>query len=220
PLEVELGRDAQVEVHVQGVVVRDEGTRVRPGDERVHHRRLHLEEIPLVEEASDEADEARALAEDLPDVEVGGQVEIALAVARLNVLEAVPLLGKGAQRLGEDGPLVGGDGQLAGARANGPTGGADPVAQVEQLEQAKALLAEPVLPELDLQVASAIANDEEGHLPEGPDHHDPAGHGEDGGILFDLLGGLALEAPMQLRGDVLHAPAVPPRIDSTLTKEL
>ena len=43
PLQVELGRDAQVEVHVERVVVRDE----RPGGgaagDRVQHRRLDLD---------------------------------------------------------------------------------------------------------------------------------------------------------------------------------
>ena len=53
PLEVEFRRDAQVEVHVERVVVRDE----RPGrgaaGDRLHHRRLDLEESALVEEPAD-----------------------------------------------------------------------------------------------------------------------------------------------------------------------
>ena len=41
-LEMQLGGDAQVEVLVQRVVVRDEGTRVRAAEDGVQDGRLHL----------------------------------------------------------------------------------------------------------------------------------------------------------------------------------
>ena len=44
PLQVEFGRDAQVEVHVQRVVVRLKGPGGRPAGDRLHHGRLHLDE--------------------------------------------------------------------------------------------------------------------------------------------------------------------------------
>ena len=50
-LEVQLRGDAHEEVDVERVVVRGEGPRRRARDQRVHHRGLHLDEVPRVEEA-------------------------------------------------------------------------------------------------------------------------------------------------------------------------
>jgi hypothetical protein len=51
PLEVQLRRDAQVHVDAERVVVRDERPRVRAAGNRLHHRRLDLEEAARVEVA-------------------------------------------------------------------------------------------------------------------------------------------------------------------------
>ena len=60
PLQVQLGRDAQVHVDVERVVVRDE--RLRDGAARDHlqHRRLDFEEVERVEEAAQVLHDARA----------------------------------------------------------------------------------------------------------------------------------------------------------------
>ena len=52
-LQVELGRDAQEELHVERVVVRHERPRQRAAGDRLHHRRLDLEVAARVEEAAD-----------------------------------------------------------------------------------------------------------------------------------------------------------------------
>ena len=101
-LEVQLGGDAQVEVALELVVVRDEGLGQGAAVQRLQHRRLHLDEAARVEEAADGGDDLRALEEHLARVVVGGQVEVPLAVARLDVGEPVVLLGQRAQRLAEE----------------------------------------------------------------------------------------------------------------------
>ena len=199
--------------------MRLEGARRRAGHQRVEHRRLHLEEAAVVEEAPDVADELGALAEVLAHLRIGGEVEVALAVARLDVVEAVPLLGQRAQRLGEEGPLVGDDGELAGLGADRPAAGRRPVAEVEELEQLVGV-AEAILAELHLDVARPVAQDDEGHLPEGPDHHHPAGDRPDGLVLLDLLGGLVAEARLDPGGGVGDLPAVAPRVDAQLAQLL
>ena len=65
------------------------------------HRRLHLQEAALVQEAADGGDDAAADLKDVAHLRVGDEVEVALAVAHLDVLEAVPLLGQRLQGLGE-----------------------------------------------------------------------------------------------------------------------
>ena len=59
-LEVELGRDPQVEVAVEGVVVGGEGPRQGAAVERLQDRRLDLDEAVLVEPAADLGDRAGA----------------------------------------------------------------------------------------------------------------------------------------------------------------
>ena len=60
PLEVELGRDAEVEVLVEHVVMRHERLGERAAVARLQHGRLHLDEALAVEEAPDRGDDARA----------------------------------------------------------------------------------------------------------------------------------------------------------------
>ncbi len=80
-LQVELGRDPQVEVAVEGVVVGDEGSRQGAAVERLQDRRLDLDEAVDVEPAADLGDRSAADPEDLARLRVGDQVELAVAVA-------------------------------------------------------------------------------------------------------------------------------------------
>ena len=48
PLQVELGRDAQKKIDVQRVVMRLERTSRGAASDRLHHRRLHLDEVMRV----------------------------------------------------------------------------------------------------------------------------------------------------------------------------
>ena len=77
----------------------------------------------------------RARHEHLAHFGVRDQVEVALPVARLHVLQAVPLLRHGEQRLREELQLLRVDAQLAGARAEQVALHADDVADIHQLEE-------------------------------------------------------------------------------------
>ena len=88
PLEVQLVRDAEIERHVERVVVGDERPRRRAAVERLEDRGLHLEEVPLVEEPADPADRLRAEPEHLAHLGMHRQVGVALAVAHLGIGEA------------------------------------------------------------------------------------------------------------------------------------
>src|SRR3954454_19061603 len=90
-----------------------ERARERAAVERLEHRRLDLVEAVLVEPPADRADDLAPQDEEIARLLVGDQVELPLAVAGLGVLEAVELLGRGAQRLREQGPVVYAETQLA-----------------------------------------------------------------------------------------------------------
>ena len=66
PLQVELGGDAQVEVGVEGVVVRHERAGRGPAGDRVQHRRLHLHETLGPQSLAHAADHVAAQAQQLP----------------------------------------------------------------------------------------------------------------------------------------------------------
>ena len=98
-LQVELGRDPQVEVAVERVVVGDEGPRQRAAVERLQHRGSRPRRSLARRATAVCRDHLARAAEQLAGLLVGDQVELAVAVARLHVLEAVELVGRRAQAL-------------------------------------------------------------------------------------------------------------------------
>ena len=191
-LEVELGGHAQEEGAVQGVVVGDEGLGGGPAGRWLEHRRLDLQEAALVQEAADGGDDAAAELEDVAHLGVGDEVQVALAVAHLDVLEAVPLLGRRPQGLSEDGVATGLDGGLAGAGAEEGAGHAHEVAQVDEIDEGVVVVvAQDVLAEVGLYLAGAVAQVDEGALAHDPHGSHPAGHADllaGGGGLLLLAG--------------------------------
>src|SRR5205807_4387580 len=101
PFEIELEGNAQIEIHVERVVMSSEGSRHRPTGQRLQHGRLDLDKAATLEKCPRLFDQAAAAEEDVHHLGVGDQVEVALPVAELLVLETVIFLGKGPQRLGE-----------------------------------------------------------------------------------------------------------------------
>ena len=77
---------------VEGAEVRHERRRCSATGFVLEHRRFRFDEAAFVEEAPDGRDDMRALAEDLARAFVRHQVQVALAVARLHVFDAVELL--------------------------------------------------------------------------------------------------------------------------------
>ena len=136
PLQVELRRDAQVQVDIERVVMRDERPRRGAAVERLHHGRFHFDEAARFELPPQRGDDLRARDEHLAHFGIGDQIEVALAVARLHVFQAVPLLGHGEQRLGEELQLLDVHAELAGARAEQIAFHADDVADIDQLDRA------------------------------------------------------------------------------------
>ncbi len=165
PLEVELGSDPQIEVEVEGVVVRDERPcGGAPGDE-LHHRSLDLDELARGEVFTDLLQDHGALAEDGRHLRIGDQVEIALAVADLRVGEPVPLFGKRPQRLGEHAKRACTNRELAGARAKQLPFDRDDVADVGVAVRFEAV-PEIVALDVDLQATPAVLQIEERGLSE------------------------------------------------------
>ena len=89
--------------------------------------------------AADGGDDFEALLEDLLDFGVHDQVDVALAITRFLVRQAMELLGQRADGLAEQLEGRHGHGQLAAARAHHSALDADPVAHIKVLQAAEGL---------------------------------------------------------------------------------
>ncbi len=83
--EVQLGRDTQIEIEIERVVVGAEGSRGRAARDVQHRRRLAFDEAVRIAESAHFRDDLRARQEDRADVFVHQQVDVALTVALLDV---------------------------------------------------------------------------------------------------------------------------------------
>src|SRR4051812_15177967 len=163
-LEIQLGRDPEIHVLVERLEVRHERAGQRAAVERLEHGGLDLDEAAGVEVAADRRDDPRAREEHLARLLVCHQVELAPAQPGLDVGEAVELLRRRPQRLGQHGEVLDAQGQLAALGPERHAVDADDVAEVEAEQQLHALLAELVDARLELDAPGAIDQIEERHL--------------------------------------------------------
>src|SRR5215831_17383795 len=113
----------------------------RAARDRVHHRRLDLEEAALDEELTDRLDNLRALDEHIARRWVGDEIDVTLPVLLLLVRQAVEFLRQRPQRLREEPHLLTAHRQFAGLGLEERPGRADDVAQVPVLERVQGLRA-------------------------------------------------------------------------------
>jgi hypothetical protein len=141
----------------------DEGPREGAPVQRLEHRRLDLDEALGVQVAAHRGDDLGPRDEDLASVVVGDEVELAMAVARLDVVQAVELVGWWAQALGQQREVLDAQRQLAALGAEREPVDADDVAEIEVEQARHRLLAEHVDLGLQLDAPRAIVEIQEGH---------------------------------------------------------
>ena len=78
-LQIQLERDAQIQILIELIVMRDERSGRRAAVQRLQDRRFHFEEIEAVEEAPQRIDDLRPLAEHFARFGIRQQIGIALA---------------------------------------------------------------------------------------------------------------------------------------------
>src|SRR5579884_440913 len=88
PLQIKLRRNAQIEVHVERVVMSHKRARHCAAGHRLHHRRLNFNVAMRLEELPQGLDQLRSPLKYLPSLLVDHQVEVALPVTDLNVSKA------------------------------------------------------------------------------------------------------------------------------------
>src|SRR4051794_4825624 len=218
PLEVELDRDAEVEVALQRVVVRREGPRDAAAVDRLEHGRLDLDEAARVEERAYRRDHLRARHEELARLLVGDQVELAVAEARLDIREPVVLLGRRAQRLGQQRVALELERQLAAAAPEDGAVGAEEVAEIEGDQALQRRLPQHVDAPVQLQPARAVDEVEDPRPPLPAPRREAARHAH--AVARLLARGQRLIRRLDV-GDRTHAgEGVRERLDALLAQRL
>mmetsp|Transcript_91884 Transcript_91884/g.134285 ORF Transcript_91884/g.134285 Transcript_91884/m.134285 type:complete len:259 (+) Transcript_91884:432-1208(+) len=106
PLEVQLRGDAQVELHIQRIVVRDKGASIGTPNVTGHHGSLDFDIVAILQIAAHALHDGCAFAERVADLSIHNQVHIAPPVPDIYVGEPLKLVGKRQDGLGEHRPLV------------------------------------------------------------------------------------------------------------------
>ena len=115
--------------------MRGERTRVRAAGDRLQDRSFELDEAALLEHRADRAQDRGAREHRSSGRLVGDQVEVPAALLQIRVLQPVPLLGKGPERLREHRPALGEQAELAAPRRAHRALHADDVAEVQLAQQ-------------------------------------------------------------------------------------
>ena len=113
------------------------GRAAAPAGDGMHHGRFHFDVAARVEEAPQLPQDFRPPRENFPRARIHDQIEIALAIAHLDVGQAVPFFRQRQQRLGQQREFLHPDRQFVGLGAKQIAAHADQVAHVQQLKQAK-----------------------------------------------------------------------------------
>ena len=170
-LQIQLQRDAQLQILIQGVVVGEEGAGSGAAGIGHQQRRLHLQKAPPVQKIADLPDNLGALDKGVPGLVVHEQVHIPLAVAQIRVGHAVVLLRQDLESLGQQQDLGGVDADLPGLGLENKAGDADIVAHIQLFEIGIGLIPQIVPGDIDLQGAGEVFDGAEGCLS-----HDALAH--------------------------------------------
>ena len=159
----------------------------------MEHGGFHFHKAAFLKEGAEGTDDFAALAENVADLRIGDEVHIPLAVTDFDVGEALVLFGQGPERLGEQGDLITGKGQLVGLCAEKLPVHAHDVADVVLLEAVIVVLVHLVLAGVDLDASRLVLQIAEGHLAHAALAHEPACHGDalplhGVEIVLDVLG--------------------------------
>ena len=143
--------------YTERVVAGEEGPRRRAAGDVQQHRRFALVEAALIDEPAHLGDDLRARDEDLANVRIDGEIDVALPVALFDVGEPVPLIGQRRERFAQDLERRDVQRQLAHLRAKHEAARPDEIAAVEFTERVESA-AEFVLFQVQLEAAADVVD--------------------------------------------------------------
>ena len=173
-LQIQFRRDSQVHIHIERIVVRDKGFCIGAARDRVEHRRFHFKEAVIEHEGADGGNGLRAGEEAVARFLIHDEVDVALTVAKLRVLQALVLIGQRTDALGHQTDFFHANGEVAGMGAEKHALGSNDVAQVERLKGSIGVGANFILLHEVLHRAGEVAHRAEGGLAHDALEHDAA----------------------------------------------
>src|SRR5262245_26297189 len=188
----------------------------RAAGNRLHHGRLDFEKSARDEKLANRRDDAAADFEDLPRIGVDDQVQVALAVADLDILQPVPLFRQRHQALGEKLEPLHMHGQFVRLCTEQRAVDADPVAKIEQPENVEVARRQCVLTDVRLNACATVGDDDEVGLPERPDGENSTGQTKVWLRLVKLLAGAVLVLPNTGLNRRVRLEAMRIRVDAEL----
>ena len=131
---MEFRSDAQVNVHIEGVVMRLERTGSRAAGNGMEHRRFNFQEMTVVEVFADAFDDLRPFDEGIFDFRVDDEVEVTLTITRFLVRQAMEFFRQRAEGFGQEGPFFDADRRFPGMSNEDRPFDADDITDIEELE--------------------------------------------------------------------------------------
>ena len=101
--KVELRSDAEIKIHIQGIMMGHEGFGSCAAGYRLHHRSFNFHEIPAIQIFPDEFYNLHSFFERFSALRSNNEVNIALTIPGFNVCQTVPLFRQWSEGLGDHG---------------------------------------------------------------------------------------------------------------------
>ena len=174
--QIQLGRNAQVERDVQGVVVGHERFRRCTAGNRVHHRGFDFQIMLVHHEIAHGLDDLAAFDEGIARFFVGNQIDVALTVFGFLIAQAFVFVRQRAQGFGQQADVGYAHGQFTVVGFEQSTFRADDVAQVPVVEVVQDFLAHAFVVQIKLDLTGHVLNGGEAGFAHLTFEHHAAGH--------------------------------------------
>ena len=149
-LQIQLRRNAQVERHIESIVVRGEWLGRSATRNRVHHRRFHFQVAIVHHVGTNRLHQLAPGHKGGTRFLVHDQIQVTLAVTLLDVGQAVELFWQRTQTLAQQADAIAGNAQFASLGLEQGAGATDQIAQIPLLEIGVDIFAHLVAGDIEL----------------------------------------------------------------------
>ena len=184
-LQIQLGGNTQVQIHIQRIVMGDKGTGGSTTLNDIQNGGIHFQIAQLIKITTDSGDGLGTLDKSLAHLGIDDQIHVALTVAGVHILQAVVLFGQGQQALAQQRVLLHLHRDLTAAGTEHDALDTDDITDIQLLEPLVLLGADLVDLHIDLDLALLVLNVAEGSLAHVTLGHDTTGDGNF--LVFHLL---------------------------------
>ena len=203
PFQIELRRNAQVQVHAQRVVEGFERCGFGATGNRLHHRCLDFEKIALKKILTHRLNGLRSPQKNLSHIGIHDQVDIALTIALLRIFETVKFFRQGTNRFAKQDEHLDQKRPFSGFGLEQGAGEPDDIADIQLFEEIVGQVADLVFANIRLHLAGVVSEAHESGLSKAVDGHHASGRNEFRTTLA-AVGSRLLHLPHDIRDRMEH----------------